>query len=163
MTPKGGMLFFGVFLAIGVIALVFGALIYVDAQSTQDWPSTVGTVSYINIRSEYHPAHRGNSEYYTYYPSIYYNYTVNGQNYKGNVISKGIQRGEGDSSRLSEFVNSHSIGTQVTVYYDSSNPGDAVLQKNSGTVNLIPMLIGAVFTTIGVVGVFYFYTRSKSD
>jgi hypothetical protein len=44
------MVFLGLFIAMGILAMSFGASVFLEAQPVQDWPSTTGTVTNNGIK-----------------------------------------------------------------------------------------------------------------
>jgi hypothetical protein len=159
-TPKRTMVFFALFMAVGLIFLIIMAAATIDAQRAQSWPSTEGTISSSMVKSEWSSSSSGGGSY-LYYPDVHYHYSINGQSFNGNVISKMLSHSS-DSSYAYAYVSDHPIGSQVTVYYNPLNPSEAVLDKDVGFTAFIGLSIGAVFVVIGAIGVFYFYRKSKS-
>lgn len=93
-------------------------------QSTQTWQSTTGTVVMSSVQSK----HTGKS--YSHYPVVVYLYQVNGQQYQSQRIKAGEQflnvRVAGQAEAT---VQKYPIGSTVTVYYNPSNPTEAVLER----------------------------------
>jgi hypothetical protein len=154
------VIIFVVVMAIGLIALAVGVMLYTDAQEVKSWSQTTGTISYTNIRSEWQSGSHDSPGQYVYYPVVEYYYTVEGQTHYSSTISK-MSSGSSDVGYAQDFINRNPLGSQVTVYYNPDNPSEAVLQMNSDFELVAPLLIGAIFTLIGVSGVIYFYRKGK--
>jgi hypothetical protein len=160
-SSKGPIFFFAIFMAIGLIAVAVGIMLYTDAQEVKEWSQTTGTISYTNIRSEWQSGSHDSPGHYVYYPVVEYYYTVDGQTYYCSTISK-MTSGSSDVGYAQNFINRNSLGSQVTVYYNPDNPSEAVLQMNSDFELVVPLLLGVIFTLIGASGVIYFYRKGKS-
>ncbi len=93
-------------------------------QSAQTWPSTTGTILMSSVQSK----HTGRSN--SIYPVIVYAYAVNGQSYQSQTVKAGDKfltvRVMGEAQAT---VNRYPIGAIVTVYYNPSNPSEAVLER----------------------------------
>lgn len=93
-------------------------------QSTQAWQSTTGTVLMSSVQSGYSGGHHST------YPVVVYQYEVSGQRYQSQRIKAGEQfinvriAGQAEAT-----VQKYPIGLTVTVYYNPSNPAEAVLER----------------------------------
>jgi hypothetical protein len=124
----------GVVCSIAIPVLVLGGLGFflykrnqqsmVYRQSTQTWQSTTGTVLMSSVQESY----SGGS--HSTYPVVVYQYDVSGQRYQSQRIKAGEQflnvriTGQAEAA-----VQKYPIGSTVTVYYNPSNPSEAVLER----------------------------------
>lgn len=74
-------------------------------------------------------------------------WTVNGRTYDGKVISK-IQTLRGNVSYAWNNINNHPVGSQVTIFYDPSNSGDAVLEENTAIEKVTLLFISVLFAAM---------------
>jgi len=161
MSPRGAMIFFGIFMAVGLMALGFGAMLFLDVQEVKGWPSTTGVVEQTWIDERYDSGGRGQSSHYDYTPGVQYSYQVDGVTYYSSQVAK-MQSAYSSYAGAQGYIEQHSVGSPVTVYYDPAHPDDAVLEKNSDTESLVLPGLGALFTAIGAVGLVHFYRRWRS-
>jgi hypothetical protein len=124
----------GVICSVTIPILVLGGLGYflykrnqqsmAYRQSTQTWQITTGTVLMSSVQSSY----SGRS--HSTYPVVVYQYEVNGERYQSQRIKAGEQfinvRVIGQAEAT---VTKYPIGATVTVYYNPSNPAEAVLER----------------------------------
>lgn len=75
-------LFFAFMVAIGSFALLFGVMGVSATLSTGGWSVTQGTVIATNIYTEWSGGSHGGG-HWTYYPSVIYQYQVQGVSYMG--------------------------------------------------------------------------------
>ncbi len=118
----------GIFVIIAVaLNLIFLAIIYFmhrKAKVAGGWGSVTGTV----LASGLERRRSSNNSGSVNYPVVLYSYRVMGQDYQSNVIAPGLQVG---GSGAPKVVERYPIGSQVTVYYNPQNPGEAVLEKKA--------------------------------
>jgi hypothetical protein len=160
MTPRAGMLFFTVFLLMGSTALYFGATSYLEAEQVKDWPSTAGTVTQVGVSEVYVSGHKGSPSHYEYYPKIYYEYQVDGRTYYGDDRGK-VESSFSSYADAQGYLSRYRVGTAVPVYYNPSDPGEAVLEKTTSTEMILAPLVGLLFASIGAAGLFWSYKKWK--
>jgi len=152
-TGLFGGLFFLIF---GLIILIFAIQTSVISIESEGWPTVDGTItsSMIDVYEE-RDTSTGDDDfpptYTTYYePEITYSYSINGVDYSFDKISFSRTRFV-IQSEAQEVIDEYSTGTNVTVYYNPSNPSEAVLEpgiQNSG--GMICSTIGAlIFVVLG--------------
>ncbi|MDO8396581.1 MAG: DUF3592 domain-containing protein [Bradyrhizobium sp.] len=135
------------------LGLILVAAIYktLQVRAAREWPSTPGRVVVSNselrdvkvIDSE-----RGRKLEQRNFANITYEYSVSGQKLRNNRVSIGEDRG---NFQVAETIAKYPVGTEVTVYYNSRHPREAVLERD-----LPQGLWGClgIATAIAVVGVF---------
>ncbi len=93
-------------------------------QSAQAWQSVTGTIMMSSVQSGYSNGH------HSAYPVVVYQYNVHGQRYQSQRIKAGEQfLNVRISGQAEATVQKYPIGSTVTVYYNPSNPAEAVLEK----------------------------------
>jgi hypothetical protein len=161
LSPKFGIFFFAFFMVAGLMALILGLNVYLEARAVNDWPSTTGVVTDTWVNEEYHSGTRGSAAHYDYHPGVQYSYVVDNTTYSGGVISK-TGKGYSQYSDAQNYIDRHSTGSQIIVYYDADHPSDAVLEKSDGYDLMAAIAIGALFTAIGAVGIVHFLRKWRS-
>jgi Protein of unknown function (DUF3592) len=112
---------------IGVVSLMayLGSLIIAKQQSAP-WPIVDGII--VDSRVQTSKRRRGRSTSLIYMPVVEYSYRVNGQEFRGRQIGPDDQAEDtlADAGKVAaRFPKKSAVG----VYYDASNPGDAMLEK----------------------------------
>lgn len=140
--------FFLLFVGLGIFFIYRGVQDRKKSEASQGWPGTMGQVTVSEIRRDVDTDSEGYSSA-TYTPEVEYTYEVSGQVFTGKKISFGFKTGYGNRSKAEARLANYPEGSQVTVYYDPANPGDAVVErKPSGTSTM--MVVGIIFAVIGV-------------
>ena len=141
----------GLIAALGFIivgaALAAAAIVQLKvARAAQRWPTALAEVR----ASRIHTTPRGK-----YRPDIEYAFTVNGQ-----VILSTRRTFFRVSSRdrvwADIIVSKYPVGSQVTAYYDPSNPSQCVLDRESTiAAGMVMPIIGLGFAALGIAGLEY--------
>jgi len=122
------------------------------AEAAKNWPAIEGEVSSISVEKGYRGT-KDTSAYNTYYPVIIYKYMVKNNEYK----LKETKEENRDKSHAESYVNSHSVGTKQTIYYNPSNPSQSTLNpmtnKNNGYIQMIISGIMIIFLVIVLSGI----------
>jgi cytochrome bd-type quinol oxidase subunit 1 len=96
----------------------------------QSWPSTSGRIieSALNV---YRSGGRHGGSIHEI--KVEYEYTVNGQLYKNNLVKAGDQfivvYSVFVNNSMEERIKRYPVGAQVTVYYNPANPGESALER----------------------------------
>ena len=122
------------------------------------WPSTTGRILSSSIRREIDLSSGCRSSIF-YIPEVTYSYNVGGAKYTNYIISYMMPVFENDKIEpAASIVKSYPVGKIVKVYYNPSNPKDAVLSPsvaNSILVLYIPVIITLfVLTLVYIVKVY---------
>ena len=134
-------------LLVGAIVICWlGTRELIEAQASHDWPSVEGIITY----SEFEYTGTGSNS--TRSPVVRYRYMVDGKEYTGERIAFGPIPGDkgGDAlfiSERDEKIKAFAViieGSRIAVYYDTSNPSDAVLLQGGGMFVLIYYFCGAL-------------------
>jgi hypothetical protein len=150
--PLIGMLcggfFFLLFLGLGIFLIYRTQQSKKKAQVSQNWPSTQGQITDAHVsRSQSTDADGDTSTSYS--ASVAYTYQVGGQAYSGHNIAFGFNPSYSNESKAQAATARYPLGGQVPVYYDPSNPSDAVLERQASGSN-VGMILGIIFIVIGV-------------
>lgn len=142
------ILFGGVFFVVGALLIIWGfSQRNVAKKAAQTWLSVPGTV----INAALEDVHTTNSDGMStinYRPQVVYQYTVEGQTFTSDQMGFGsVSYDYGTASRK---LAAYPINTQVTVYYDPSDPAKGVL-KLSNPAGTLLMVMGIIFAVVGVV------------
>ncbi|CAN5429313.1 hypothetical protein BH10PLA2_BH10PLA2_33050 [soil metagenome] len=139
--PGWGMVFcFVPFLLVGAVALLLGGRNAWLAQECLTWPSISGVIvaSEIEAHDEMTAA------------KIRYEYVVEGKILEGRAVSFG-DVGSSDSSHAQAIVKKYPVGTQVSIFYEPSNPTRSVLEPGLNLGLLLVPAVGAIFLIVGSV------------
>ncbi|GJL92585.1 MAG: hypothetical protein DHS20C04_22440 [Hyphococcus sp.] len=138
-------LFFGVFLAVGVLILGFGLHSYFYGKQAAHWPTTPGTI----IASDF--VESSDDDGTTYRAKVEYRYTPDHVERTGKTIAFGYSGSSGQSYHR-EIYDALPVGAQVAVRYDPNKSDRAVLSHGVNRSIIFLLLFGAVWTmfTIGM-------------
>jgi hypothetical protein len=143
---------------IGVFALAFGGggvfLIYFtrknqkQADDSQGWPATTGTIIDADVSRSMREDSDGD-DHYSYSPRVRYTYKVIDAEYTGNKITFGFSQGYGSETKAQQALTKYPVGKQVAVYYDPADPASAVLERKAGG-SVLGFILGGIFILLGV-------------
>jgi hypothetical protein len=137
--------FGGFFLLAGAILLFFAIRTRRKSNASMAWPSTTGQISTASVRQNSSTDEDGHVNF-TYSPVVEYDFSVNGQAFKGRRINYGITASPTKEAAQKE-VDRFSVGRQVTVFYNPEKPGEAVLEKKVVT-SKVGLILGSVFMAL---------------
>lgn len=153
-----GSIFILVLAAIGIFLIIFTLRSRKKAGESQNWPSATGEI----IQSELKESRSMDddlNESVSYYPAVQYKYEVNGQTLTAKRISFGGILASSNPQKAKAELSSYPVGAQVTVYYNSANPAEAVLVRDAGgfrhgmTIGIICLVLSACVTCPLVIGI----------
>ena len=151
-TPSEQLIFaivplcFGMFFFLaGAILLFFAIRTRRKSNASMAWPSTTGQISTASVRQNSSTDEDGHVNF-TYSPIVEYDFSVNGQAFKGRRINYGITASTTREAAQKE-VDRFPIGRQVTVFYNPEKPGEAVLEKKVVT-SKVGLILGSVFMAL---------------
>jgi Protein of unknown function (DUF3592) len=133
---------------------VFGSCLreYWAGKRAQSWPSVRGTITASGVKPQ------ETDDGTRYGPYVLYSYSVEGHKHQGDRINFGFTNLHGREPSAASEVQGYRPGSQVTVYYDPSNPASAALQLASRNM-LIPLVAGTLFTVCGLAFLFVYAGR----
>jgi len=123
-----------IFVVFNIVFLVVLFFTRRKMKLVQNWPSTLGTVNASYLERRQSSDDRGS----TNYPVVQYSYQVNGQLYQSARLAPGPEVG---GSGAGKVIAKYPMGAQVVVFYDPTNPSDAVLEKNAPAQWLIWLVL----------------------
>jgi hypothetical protein len=140
-----------------VLIVVFLGVIVVSgrrAAAARSWPVTTGKI--LMSGAEAYRTRTGRSGYSTMYrPNVVYEYSVNGQRLMGNQINFGMSIGYGSPAVAERVSAKYPTGSIVQVYYNPSDPAQAVLEKTARSpvtrillLIIVFIIVMLVFTTV---------------
>ena len=140
----GGICF--IFFIIGIFIMRAAIHNRRKAEESTSWPSVEGTIIRAWVETQTHEDDDG-SVTTTHFPRWEYEFAVSGVTYTSQQISFGGTSGSHNELDAREGLNQYPINSQVQVYYDPSNPEEAVLEPGTqGTMTLI--VFGAALALI---------------
>ncbi len=140
--PFGIKLFLSAFILGGLIALGVGGWNFVWSVRSASWPTVEGAV--LTSKLEMQQGNKGP----TYSARITYDYQVKGRHYDGSRLAFGAL----SSSMGYEqgILDRYPVGGKVRVYYDRSDPAEAVLEPGLHGGTWVCFGVGTVFVLSGV-------------
>lgn len=144
----GGVIFF-LFIG-GIFATISGFRNRRKASASQTWPAAGGVITNAWIVESRDTDEDGYTST-TYTPKWEYRYQVGTETYTSQRISFGGVSGYGRRKKAQEELNRFPANSQVRVYYDPTNPEDAVLvQGTKGT--MAGIIVGIALMVLSVCG-----------
>jgi len=130
---------------VGAVVLLEGLYLRRKARRQQEWPTVKGVVlTATMVRSR-------DSEGPSYNPSVTYNYSVAGKNYRGDRTDAARDMGYPEK-QVRHYLERHAVGAAVNVHYDPADPARSTLDpEEAGCNSLLACAIGAVFLLVGLV------------
>jgi hypothetical protein len=140
-------LFSLVFIAIGGAIIRYAMRMAAKARQSLSWPSVEGEIAHSAVlyQTSTSTTTGGTS---TYKADIAYRYKINGANYSSSRIS--IVDFSSTPGRARSIVERYPDQSRVLVYYNPSDPSEAVLEPGAaGGINLL-YLVGGAFAASGL-------------
>ncbi|MEZ5919755.1 MAG: DUF3592 domain-containing protein [Parvularculaceae bacterium] len=144
------VLFFGLFIAVGVGILGFGLNALVMSNRAALWPTTPGTITF----SDFVISSGDDSD--TYRAKVKYTYDANGRSLVGEKIAFGYS-GSSSENFHRDIHKALPVNTQVAVRYNPSRPEQAVLSFGVNQSIKFLIIFGAIWTmfTLGMIAMFW--------
>jgi hypothetical protein len=121
------------------LALTFlGVTKFKKATDAKSWPVTTGLVTGSEVAGAI-----------KYYPSITYTYSVDSVAYNSNIISN-INFNTKNRSVVEEVLKKYPVGSKIEVYYNGSEPSEALLEPGINTGNILLLAFGIIVLAIPV-------------
>ena len=137
----------------GVVALAKALDVNKNVELAIAWPYTDGEI----IKSELVASSYARN-HTTYSPEVEYSYTVNDEQYTANLI----MFGETPSGRFSKmqkiYIDHYEKGSIVKVYYNPTDPQNAVLKPHEGKGATLYYLLASALAVWGAAHVINFFT-----
>ena len=139
------------FIVAGGVMSFFGVRQFTQAKASPAWPTVTGVITVAELGKQ-----MGNErdESTTYSADISYDYLVNDRSYVNGAVSfDGVK--SSDPSTARRILKRYPVGKQVTVYYNPSDPQDAVLEPGLTAGSWFLPSFGGGFVVVGI-AVFFF-------
>jgi Protein of unknown function (DUF3592) len=137
-----------VFIATGAVIISYAIRTAAKARQSPSWPSIEGEIAHSAVQQETNTTATGYST--TYKADISYRYKVNGTNYSSTKVSH-VTLSTSATSRAQGIVQKYPDKSRVQVYYNPSDPSEAVLEP--GNTDGIDVLygLGGIFCAGGFI------------
>lgn len=137
--------FGGFFFLAGALLLFFTIRTRKKSSASMSWPSTKGTITSSTVRRNSATDEDGHTNY-TFSPIVEYDYSANGQAYKGKTIHYGITASPSMATAQKE-ADRFTPGMPVTVFFNPEKPNEAVLEKKEVKAK-VGLILGVVFMAL---------------
>lgn len=158
------------FIGLGIVALGYGVYQLQMARQSASWSVAEGRIEGVDIEvstttrkrssSSHPPAHQKKTRYYF---SLTYSYVVDGQTHRASryAFGRGSRVGKAHRTRAEALKAARAFptGDPIPVYYDPSDPSEAVIIAGVSGAIWLPFLFGLLFVGLG--GFLYFPNRFK--
>lgn len=111
------------------------------AEQASAWPPTPGVMIQSAVQADSHDAGLT--------LRLRYRYTVDGRQYEASRVRFGTERNDAES--LHRRAAQYPLGAQVTVFYDPSSPGRAVLEPAPADGWKWMLALGAILIALGLI------------
>lgn len=143
MASLNGAISTAIFALVAIpFLLIAFAFLFVTVRSnrkvraSQRWSTTSGRILTSEVTS--HRSLDSNGTHTTIYdPAVQYEYAVNGQRLQSSSIRFGMAYGTSWPQPAQDVVDKYPQGTLVQVFYNPTNPTEAVLEHSAGGSNRI--------------------------
>ncbi len=113
----------------GLFVLSFALVLHRQVAAARHWPATRGEIVAAGIASRREFSHgRWSTQHGAY---LVYTYTVEGQRYTGDRLAFGGRISWSALGLAQRQIEQYSEGSEVQVFYDPHNPGEAVLERRA--------------------------------
>lgn len=168
-TPSGNKgtstlkMIVGLFMALGVAGLVWGAVGAISALRTSAWPTAGGTIiESAVVTYETRGGHRDRINETMYSAKVVYEYNAMGKTRRGNTVRMN-QIDTSDIADVKRIVAHYPKGKSVTVHYDPDQPDRAsVLETGVGPGVVLPIGFG-LFLIIFPLGFYYAWNKLEQQ
>ncbi|MCA9270730.1 MAG: DUF3592 domain-containing protein, partial [Planctomycetales bacterium] len=142
--PLGGLILGALFAVIGYfVAFTFGKPILDNANASRDWPSAPGVIT----RSEVATARSNGKTMYSF--DVVYRYSVDGREFTSSNVFFGGNGSSSHSTGAHKVAARYPRGGKVDVYYDPSEPANAVLEPGAHWQSYAVFGAGLIFLVVG--------------
>ena len=138
-------LFFAIFILAGGIIAGFGVRNIVHAYESRNWPHTNGPVVYSEVER-----HSGRKRGSSYSPSIKYQYSIQEQQYEGDMIAFGMKNVSAGQGFAERFVKKYPQGKDIQVFYNPLEISESVLEPGLSKRSFILFAFGMSFMLGGI-------------
>jgi hypothetical protein len=123
---------------IGLALTFLGSVKIKNAAEAKRGPITIGTVTSSEVAGVM-----------KYYPSVNYTYTVDSVVYTSNGISN-MNFNTKNRSVVEDFLKKYPLGTEIKVYYNSTDPSKALLEPGINTGHILLLAFGIIVLAVPI-------------
>lgn len=143
-NPLARFVLGAIFVLSGIFVLFAGCWNLFLGFKSKNWPK--GTAKILSSEVERHRGSKGGTMYGA---EVHYEYSVNGVTYHNNKISFGDYQSN-SPVRAKRLENKYQEDHEFPVSYDPTNPERSVLEPGPQFMQLLIVLIGALFFGVGM-------------
>jgi hypothetical protein len=135
--------------AVGLGLFLFGGWQVRKVFASRKWKRTTGVVAGVDVRET--PGGADAPGTATYSPAVQYRFEAAGKPYDGSrirFVEKGFDTREKATAELRRFQ----VGAQVQVFYNPLKPSDCVLERKSGFIFYVLMMLGVMVVVGSIAG-----------
>lgn len=135
-----------VLVVLGTTLFLKAIWLWYKSRISENWNQTTGTV----IKSELDRSEVGTENTVQYKPTVEYEYEVEHKLYRSKRLYFGSTISSSFKKRKSvRLIQKYAAGTEVRVYYNQSNPKEAVLESGIHSEVIVLFLSGILFSVTG--------------
>ena len=138
-----------IFIGTGIGMLIKLAQSYDKLQKSKHWLTTIGKIISSELDMQTTTDAEGNQST-TYLAKILFSYEVDGVTYESDCINFDYGMRTSNISKQQSMVEQYPMGREITVFYDSENPQQSVLEKRVDAT-FTTILVSTVFIAIGII------------
>ena len=131
--------------AVGAVIVVSSGRELLQSIGSSRWSRTEGVVLVSDLQRS-----RDSDGFYVYRPEISYSYQVDGAEFVGSRPKFGSHMSLSWSEPAARATRKYPVGLRVTVWYDTDDPQESVLETGVTMSVLVLLTAGAIFLTLGV-------------
>ena len=134
--------------AMGSIVIIEATKIYQKARRSRNWSSTLGEIIERKVIKR---DAQTSSKQNVFDAQIEYKYSVDGKELKGSQLNIGnLGTYSRRKTKVELQINKFTIGQEVLIYYNSSNPEQSSLSVGVGRYHIKEFIFGFIFLILGV-------------
>lgn len=148
-----------VLLLLGLSFTGFGIYFIALGNEAAHWPEVEGRVLSVSVRTDFlEPPSRLQSREARertrrYYPRITYSWQVDGTSHTGSRYRLGTTHEKyQDRAKAQAAAATFRSGAPIPVFYDATNPAEAVLVREASAGVFVPLPLGLLFSAMGWFG-----------
>jgi hypothetical protein len=146
------------FFAVGVALVAWGTTLHERARTTARWPSVRGRVYLTRVLEKVSDDVRDGGTR-LFHPEVRYEYVVADRTYAARRLDL-LDKWTSLRSYATDVIARYPEGSEVTVYYDTANPHDAVLERHQAPYWAIGGIAVGCVMALGALVSAYLETRT---
>lgn len=147
LTENLNLTFSILFAMVGLVLFAIAVYFLIMAIETKSWVSTEGIILVSDVIRN---SLGSNSTGISYKPEICYSFLVGNKKYISNQIRSFINYYTSWSARAYKLTDKYPINSKITVYYNSVDPNESVLEPGIKVENIVFMMFGFLITVISL-------------